>query len=115
MNDRRIENRFACADLVRVEWLENEGQVRATEAVLEDISRVGACIEVEAQIPLGAAINIMLNDTRLFGQVCYCVFRDYGYFVGVRFSEESPWSGESAEPAHLTDLRQIAEMAAPEC
>lgn len=112
MNERRIENRFACADLVRVEWLENESQVRATEAVLEDISAVGACIEVETQIPLGVAINIMLNNTLLFGRVCYCVFRDYGYFVGVRFSEHSKWSSGSAEPAHLTDLREIARMAA---
>ncbi|SRR5579883_2548199 len=112
MNDRRIENRFACADLVRVEWLEEDGRARATEAVLEDISRVGACIEVEAKIPLGVDINIALNDTRLSGQVCYCVFRDYGYFVGIRFSVDSPWSSGSAEPAHLTDLRQLAEMAA---
>jgi PilZ domain len=111
MNDRRIENRFACADLVRVEWLEDKGEVRATEAVLEDISRVGACIEVEERIPLGAAINFTLNNTQLFGHVCYCVFRDYGYFVGVRFREDSGWSSGSAEPAHLTDLRQIAELA----
>jgi hypothetical protein len=112
MNDRRIENRFACADLVRVEWLHDEGQMQVTEAVLEDISRIGACIEVEAQIPLGASINITLNNERFFGHVCYCVFRDYGYFVGIRFSEESVWSSVSAEPAHLTDLQQLAEMAA---
>jgi hypothetical protein len=112
MDERRIENRFACADLVRVEWLEEQGIVRATEAVLEDISRVGACIEVENQIPLGVAINIRLTNTLLFGRVCYCVFRDYGYFVGIRFSDNSKWSSVSAEPAHLTDLRQIAEMAA---
>ena len=111
MNDRRIENRFVCADLVHVEWLEDQNQERATEAVLEDISRVGACIEVEAQIPLGVPINIALGDTRLFGHVCYCVFRDYGYFVGIRFREDSAWSTGSAEPAHLTDLREIAEMA----
>jgi hypothetical protein len=112
MNDRRIENRFACADLVRVEWLEEEGLVRATEAVLEDISRVGACIEVEGRIPLGVAIDMTLGDTRLSGHVCYCVFRDYGYFVGIRFNPDSAWSSGAAEPAHLTDLRQIAEMAA---
>jgi hypothetical protein len=112
MNERRIENRFACADLVRVEWLEGESRVRATEAVLEDISRIGACIELEGQIPLGSPINITLNNTRFFGQVCYCVFRDYGYFVGIRFNEDSAWSSGSAEPAHLTDLRQIAEMTA---
>jgi hypothetical protein len=112
MNDRRIENRFACADLVRVEWLHDEGRMQVTEAVLEDISRIGACIEVEAQIPLGASINITLNNERFFGHVCYCVFRDYGYFVGIRFTENSVWSSGSAEPAHLTDLQQLAEMAA---
>jgi hypothetical protein len=110
MNERRIENRFACADLVRVEWVEGEGRLRSTEAVLEDISRIGGCVEVDEPIPLGAAIIITLGGAQLCGQVCYCVFRDYGYFVGVQFSADSTWSSGAAEPAHLTDFRQIAAL-----
>ena len=111
MNDRRIENRFACADLVRVDWIEGEDQFRATEAVLEDISRVGACVQLEQQIPPGSAITITLGESPLSGTVCYCVFRDYGYFVGVNFSDDTVWSSGDAEPAHLTDLSSIASMA----
>lgn len=107
MNDRRVENRFACADMVRVNWLE-EDTFRATEAVLEDISRVGACVQVEDEVPLGAAIIITLGETQFRGTVSYCVFRDYGYFVGVRFREDTVWRSGDAAPAHLTDLSSIA-------
>ncbi|HWD98988.1 MAG TPA: PilZ domain-containing protein, partial [Bryobacteraceae bacterium] len=110
MNERRIENRFACADLVRVEWVEGEGRLHSTEAVLEDISRIGGCVEVDEPIPPGATIIIALGEAQLYGQVCYCVFRDYGYFVGVQFSADSTWSSGTAEPAHLTDFRQIAAL-----
>jgi hypothetical protein len=110
MIERRIENRFACADLVRVEWAEGERGLRSTEAVLEDISRIGGCVEVDEAIPLGAAIIITLGGARLCGQVCYCVYRDYGYFVGVQFAADSTWSSGAAEPAHLTDFRQIAAL-----
>ncbi len=111
MTERRIETRFACADLVRVDWLEGEDQFHTTEAVLEDISRMGACVQTENEIPLGATIMIRLAESQFAGHVCYCVYRDYGWFVGVRFSRNNTWSSRKAAPAHLTDYRAIAQMA----
>lgn len=117
MTERRFENRFACADLVRVDWLEAgrdtlpSGSFCSTEGVLEDISRVGACVQVEIEIPLGSTIIIRLGREQFCGSVCYCVFRDYGYFVGVNFNDESAWSSAAGRPAHLTDLTRIASQA----
>jgi hypothetical protein len=74
-------------DLVKVDWPAGEG-----EAVLEDISALGACLQVEERIPPGTAVSISVKSgeaVRLSGCVAYCVYRDYGYFVGVRFSKES--------------------------
>ncbi len=123
MNERRYESRFLCADLVKVEWFSEEGErktLRTVEAVLEDISSLGACVQVEERIPSGAAILIFVSDesgagkpgaekevARLCGQVSYCVFRDYGYFVGIRFANETRWSSGVYKPQHLTSLEAL--------
>ena len=113
MTERRNESRFLCADLVRVDWLANElrsgsEQIRTEQALLEDISEIGGCIQVEHSIPLGANIMLNLHEATFVGNVCYCVFRDYGYFVGIRFSSDSPWSRETVVPDHLTSLQDLA-------
>jgi hypothetical protein len=127
MIERRLESRFLCADLVKVEWLarnpsgasnksgasnniRGQSDLHTVEALLEDISPLGACVQVEEQIPPGAAILISAaggESAQLAGRVSYCVFRDYGYFVGVRFSVETPWSSRVFEPRHLTSLEEL--------
>jgi hypothetical protein len=72
--------------LVKVDWPAGEG-----EAVLEDISTLGACLQVEERIPPGTAVSLSVKageTVRFYGYVAYCVYRDYGYFVGVRFSND---------------------------
>jgi hypothetical protein len=114
MNERRYESRFLCADLVRVEWFSGDSGSKthtAVEAVLEDISSLGACVQVDECVPVGAAILISVGReevARLCGHVSYCVFRDYGYFVGIRFSNETRWSSGIFEPQHLTSLEALA-------
>jgi hypothetical protein len=132
MIEQRLESRFLCADLVKVDWHSAEvpdtcsgvGAVgarvvkdnfRTVEAVLEDISALGACVQVEVPIPLGSAISIsagprrggIKEPTRFSGVVSYCVYRDYGYFVGIRFSKETRWSSGIFEPRHLTSLEAL--------
>jgi hypothetical protein len=128
MIERRFEGRFLCADLVRVDWLAGVNP-RTAEAVLEDISPLGACVQVEELIPMGAAISISTISTistssgladsseaaaRFTGWVSYCVYRDYGYFVGIRFSNETRWSSGVYEPQHLTNLGELILAPAPD-
>jgi len=121
MIERRFEGRFLCADVVKVEWLAHGGpeadvaSLRTVEAVLEDISALGACVQVDDAIPHGAAISITVitgsedakRQLQLSGHVSYCVFRDYGYFVGIRFSDETRWSSGVFTPRHLTNLEGL--------
>jgi hypothetical protein len=127
MMKRRFEGRSLCAELVRVDWqvagavagavsVERSGvNSRTAEAVLEDISALGACVQVEESIPPGAAISIStiagltdpIETTRFTGWVSYCVYRDYGYFVGIQFSNETKWSSGDFEPQHLTNLEAL--------
>jgi hypothetical protein len=119
--ERRFENRFLCADLVSVVWsdvakAEGGDGLEATdsfqaEAVLEDISALGACVQVEQSIPVGSPITLAIGKTSFSGHVCYSVFRDYGHFAGIRFSEDTEWSAEMVMPQHLTSLETIAQLA----
>ncbi len=127
MNERRFENRFLCADLVRVDWMQPAGDVECTtvEGVLEDFSALRACVQVEDRIPLGVSILISANSgasgrdacpgdggpmgASFSGHVSYCEYRDYGYFVGIQFSDETRWSSRIFQPQHLTNLAVLAQ------
>jgi hypothetical protein len=101
MTERRLETRLLCADLVRIRW-----NVRTLEGVLEDISPQGACVQVEEQIPPGEAVSISECAAQLAlftGVVTYCVRRDCGYLLGIRFTGPRTWSCGVFEPQHLTD------------
>lgn len=120
MNERRYESRFLCADMVRIEWKADAGPsalpgaggetLRTVEAVLEDISALGACVQLEEALPAGISVSISFgagNKGRLSGNVSYCAYRDYGYFVGIQFSNETRWSSGIFLPQHLTNLEAL--------
>ena len=109
MIERRNESRYMCADLVHAEWLTG-----SEDAILEDISELGGCIQTENPISLGSAITLSIHEANFAGTVCYCVYRDYGYFVGIRFSDETVWSADKVVPEHLTNLQALACDAAGE-
>jgi len=111
MSERRLENRFLCADLAMVNWFMERGVCGAAEAVLEDISRIGACVQVESAIPLNATVSLAIGHSTFTGKVRYCVYRDYGYFVGIRFEDVSSWSSAAVEPQHLTDVGALVQKA----
>jgi hypothetical protein len=73
------------------------------QAVLEDISELGGCVQIEEPIALGSSVTLSIGGAEYSGHVCYCVFRDYGYFVGLRFSKDSVWTVDDVAPQHLTD------------
>ena len=116
MTERRNGGRYLCADLVRVDWLAGATQIRSdlrTEQVLlEDISTVGGCVQMEHSLPLGSTIMLTIQGERFVGEVCYCSFRDYGYFVGLKFSSGCRWNIETVVPDHLTNLQALAARAA---
>src|SRR5437870_4487364 len=111
ISERRSKSRFLCADLVRVSWsgVACPAIEETAVAVLEDISAMGACVQVEQAIPLDAPITVRICETSFRGSVCYSVFRDYGYFVGIRFSKDTVWSHETVMPRHLTNLHALAQ------
>jgi hypothetical protein len=109
--ERRLEGRFLCADVVRLTRTDGK-RLRTLEAVLEDISPLGACVQVEEEVPLGVEVELSAAGKSLRGVVSYCVYRDYGYFAGIHFHDQTHWSKGVFVPDHLTNLRTLAERVA---
>ncbi len=100
-----------CADLVEIEWHDASGRPRKTVANLEDISRLGACLQVEEEIPLRTSVRMTVLNTNYSGAVRYCVFREFGYFLGIQFDPGTRWNARAFKPLHLFDPRRLLDIS----
>ena len=107
MQEKRRESRMLCADMIEVRWRDRAGGEQGTTALLEDICTSGACLQVEAPIPLGVEIRWEAPKQEFQGYVRYCVYREIGYFVGVEFDASFKWSKKAFKPQHLLDLQSL--------
>jgi hypothetical protein len=106
--ERRSEARVLCADMVEVWWRDRDGTLNTATALLEDIAGSGACLQLEAPLPLGVEIGWDSPKQSFTGRVRYCVYREIGYFAGVEFNEATRWSKKNYSPQHLLDLESLA-------
>ena len=111
MQNRRIESRLLCADLVDIDWRDQAGRLRRGVANLEDISQSGACLQVEKPVSLGSPLRIGYPGGVLLGRVKYCVYREIGYFLGVEFEPGQQWSRNDYRPQHMLDVRSLVDSA----
>jgi hypothetical protein len=100
-----------CADLVDIQWQDKTGKTRRAIANLEDISISGACVQLETPIPLQTMLRISYPKGELQGRVCYCVYREIGYFLGIEFEPGVRWSLRQFRPQHLLDPRRLVAKA----
>ena len=110
--DRRINPRLLCADLVEVQYKDPSGRHRADTANLEDISLSGACLQMEVAVPIDSPVKIKHGKGLLAGRVKYCVYREIGYFLGIEFDPGHKWSQRQFKPMHLLDPRRVPSRAA---
>ena len=111
MQERRIETRLLCAELVEVIWSEKSGKQRRKVANLEDISLSGACLQMENHLLRETPVTIRYGDGKLVGVVRYCFYRDFGYFVGVQFTDGCKWSTKHFKPKHLMNPEKLLHLA----
>lgn len=107
MQERRAEVRMLCADLVDVRWHDGAGKRHKAQAVLEDISASGACLQFETPVPLDVVLHWGSPKKEFCGVVRYCTYREIGYFVGVQFDGTSKWSKKLFWPQHLLDSERL--------
>jgi hypothetical protein len=111
MTEKRMDGRFLCADLVQLEWVAADDKLRSEQALLEDISPLGGCVQLEEPVALGSVVMLTVGTTPFYGHVCYCTLRDEGYFIGLRFSNDTVWSAGVVRPQHLTSLQHLGQRA----
>ena len=107
MQERRLEARLLCADLIDIYWTDKSGHNRTAVANLEDISISGACLQLDVPVPSATMVRIAHPKAELEGRVRYCVFRDIGYFLGVQFEPGVRWTQRRFRPKHLLDPRRL--------
>lgn len=112
MNERRVETRLLCAELVEINWKDKSARQRRRVVNLEDISLSGACLQSEMPILRGTAVTIRYGDGELVGSVRYCLYRDLGYFLGIEFAPDCRWSTKHFRPRHLLDPKRLVDRAA---
>ncbi len=98
-----------CADLIEAEWRDSRGRLRTITALLEDISPIGVCVQLETAIPVGVIAVLDLRGVATRAMVRYCEWREIGYFAGLTFTPGSRWSVEQFQPQHLTDPRTFLQ------
>jgi hypothetical protein len=77
-------------------------------ANLEDISGSGACLQLESAIPVHTQVTMTYGSGQLAGHVRYCVYREIGYFLGIKFADGVKWKRRQYRPQHLFDPRRMA-------
>lgn len=105
--ERRTEARLMCADLMEVEWVDLNGCVMTACANLEDISPSGACVQVDRPVPADTVVRLTSGRAAWDARVKYCVFRETGYFLGLRFEPGVQWRETEFLPEHLLDPRDL--------
>ncbi len=98
-----------CADMVEVSWKDGAGRRHRTMALLEDIARSGACLQLETPLPPGVDVEWSAPNQEFHGRVRYCVYREIGYFAGIEFNPSIKWSKSAFHPQHLFDPRQLLQ------
>jgi hypothetical protein len=96
-----------CADMVAIRWKDKSGWDHKATAVLDDISRSGACVQTEEPLPLRAMVQISCSKGRFEGSVAYCFFREIGYYVGVKFTKGTSWSKRKYRPRYLLEVGEL--------
>jgi hypothetical protein len=107
MLERRWERRLLCADLVQIEWQDRAGGSRSATAILEDISRTGACLQTDVPVPVKGLVRMRHGRKTLDATVRYCAYHDIGYFMGITFGPKQKWSRRVFRPKHLVDLAML--------
>jgi len=105
--ERRVSKRLLCSDLIQILWVEPDGTRYREIAILENLSLVGVGLFMGVAIPEGTAVQLLVNDAKLGGQVKQCRFRENGFIVGLELDAQSRWAqqpGREIIPEHLLDV-----------
>jgi hypothetical protein len=103
-----------CSELVNILIRYDDQTVQQAIANLEDISRSGACVQLDEAVRVGADIEIVCSTCRFKGKVRNRRYAGGRYDVGVAFDVPGAWDASRYQPAHLLPIETgLAYVDAP--
>jgi len=109
MKENRHEQRSLCADLLKIRWKDESGQIHKDRAILEDISPTGACLLMENPVPPETTLSILYPSGKYQGRVKHCQSHKTGYSIGLDFDPGFRWLKPIFEPSHLLEFPPDAD------
>jgi len=100
-----------CAQLLTLCWTDKNGHSQSELVGLEDIAATGACIRLEQAIPADTPVSLQYPSGKYEGKVKYCLIDEIGYFLGISFNDESRWSKDDFEPAHILEVKDADDAS----
>jgi len=101
----RKEDRNLCAELLEIQWKDNDGTAHSEFVTLDDISRTGLCIGTDLEIPTDTNLVIKYPGGKYQGRVRYCHAIPLGYQIGIEFDPGYTWSPRQFRPSHMLQFR----------
>ena len=99
--ERRRSPRYLCSHLVEIRCSNGQAAAYVVAALLEDLSREGAAIAVEAPIEAGTILELITPGLQVRAEVRYCRPRERDFHLGLEFADGSRWNPELWQPDHM--------------
>ena len=106
---RRRHRRQLCSEVVNISFADTTGRRVADVGIIEDVNHNGLCLSLGISLPVSAAVKISNEQVEADARVCHCSPQDYGYSVGVEFTEGFEWDPRQWQPQHLLEIPVDAE------
>jgi len=105
MKAKRKEDRSLCAELMEINWRDEQAVEQSAYVTLEDISSRGLCFGSEVAIAPETKMTVSFPEGKYEGKVCYCKSDPAGFMVGIEFDPGYRWSRKEFRPSHLIQFR----------
>lgn len=109
--DRRQNQREMCSDFVHIAWMDQHNNRFSYLGLLEDVTPEGLCLNLDVPAPVGHTVHLHTRGFDGEAEVRYCQRGDYGYQVGVEFTNDCSWDRAKWRPKHLLEPVSQEERA----
>ncbi len=95
-----------CSELIELTFEDQTGRKIKETALLEDLSKRGACVGLSLPLGVGRRVRIAANGFEREAHVRYCELTADGYVAGLEFPPGSDWDRGTWAPSHLTTFAE---------
>ena len=103
-DEKRRSDRLMCSELVEIAFQDHTGHWVRETGVVEDVGSNGLGVNLSIPIDIGRPVTVSNSRFRHEATVKHCKFEEFGYVLGVEFSNGFEWDRRGWVPQHLLPL-----------